>query len=98
MKYAREQRMSKLDFIQVCLSHGIPEENAQEAWTRLSNLKGKIRKNWDLIEQMRERDPTERLTLRKVAAEMGIEYTPSEVDNLIDVIGIIQDQMEYEEN
>ena len=98
MKYAREHRMHKLDFIQVCLSYGISEENAQEAWKKIENLQKKIRNNWNLIEQMRDRNPSERLSLRKIAAEAGIEYTPSEVDDLINVIGLIQDQMEYEEN
>lgn len=98
MKYAREHQMSKLDFVQVCLSRGISAEKAQEAWEKVRKLKKRIRNNWDLIEQLREKDENERLMLRMVAAETGVEYTPSEIDQLIDVIGIVQDQMEHEEN
>lgn len=86
----------KIQFIQTCLSHGIPIENAEKAWKKLKSLKTKISTHWDHFEQLREKEPAERLKLREVAAERGIEWTPAEVDDLIEIIGIIQDQMNEE--
>lgn len=85
--------MSKKDFLIRCGELGIPLNNAIQAWDKLQNLERHITKNWKLFEIMQKYSKNEKLKLREYAAEQGFEYTPAELDELIEIIGIIQENI-----
>ena len=88
--------MGKDEFLLKCLEHGIPPENAAEAWRKLQTLEDHIRKNWKVFKIMQQYPKGKRLKLREFAAEHGYEYTPDELDKLIKTIGLIQENMDDE--
>ncbi len=88
----------KIEFIQACMNKGIAADNAEKAWEKVQSLIIKINSNWEYFKKLREKTPIERLYLRQTAAEMGTEWTPKEVDELINIIGTIQDQIKHEKN
>jgi hypothetical protein len=82
--------MSEQDFIKKCEENGISQINAKQAWEKLQILECHIKNNWALFENLQKYEKNQRLDLRRFAAEKGFEYTTKEVDELIEIIGLIQ--------
>ena len=87
---------NKMAFIERCRKNGISENKALSAWEKIKNIEEYIENNWDFFQDMREFSRQKKLGLRQIAAEHGNEYTPDELDNLIEVIGLIQDNMDVD--
>lgn len=87
---------NKADFIERCRENGISKSKALAAWKRIQNLENFIKKNWDFFRDMREFSRDRRLAIRQTAAEHGNEYTPDELDGLIEIIGMVQDNMDVD--
>lgn len=82
--------MSKIVFMNLCQKNGVPIENAKRAWNKIQQLSEHIKKNWDSIELLEYMSPDKRLKLRQFAAEKGTEYTPKELDELVDFILLVK--------
>jgi hypothetical protein len=85
---------NKEEFFRRCKENNVPRCKAISAWKRIQNLEKYISDNWNLFTDMREYSKEEKLILRTKAAEHGNEYTPEELDDLIEVIGMVQDNMD----
>ena len=85
--------MDKQEFFSRCKHCGISPSNALQAWNKIQKLEGHIKKNWKVFELMQKYPKDKRLKLREYAAERGFEYTPDELNNLIEFIGLIQENM-----
>jgi hypothetical protein len=86
--------MSKEQFVEFCLDNfEITENHASDVWDKYQDFKNHIQKNWDNIKDMRSFSKEERLALRTQASNHGQEYTPDEIDRLIEFISFAQDKM-----
>ena len=74
----------------LCQKNGVPIENAKKAWNKIQLLSEHIKKNWDDIEVLEYMSQDKRLKLRQLAAEKGTEYTPKELDELVDFIILVK--------
>ena len=82
--------MFKSKFMNICNKNGVTTENAKKAWEKIKYLAEHIEKNWDDMERLEFMSQEKRLQLREIAAEKGTEYTPRELDELVDFIILIK--------
>jgi hypothetical protein len=88
--------MNKELFIQTCLVKGISITKAENAWKRILNIKEHIGDHFAATQKLQDYSKQEKLAFREKAAEMGAEFTPNELTNLITVLGLIQKGKETE--
>lgn len=84
----------KKDFVESCVVRGVVRKKAEKAWIHFKDLKDDISNNWQLFKEMKYMSCQEKLILRNYAAEQGIEMTPDELNDLIEIIISLQDGME----
>ena len=88
--------MDKELFIQTCLVKGIPAIRAERAWKRILTIREHIEEHKEATHKLQEYSHQEKLVFREKAAELGAEFTPDELANLITVLGFIQKGNETE--
>lgn len=82
------------EFVESCVDQGISRKKAEKAWCHLRDMKKYISENWQSFQEMKYMTTQEKLRLRNSAAEQGIEMTPDELGNLMDMVISVQDGME----
>jgi len=82
--------MDKELFIHTCLVKGIPQPRAERAWERILTIREHIEEHLEATQKLQEYSHQEKLEFREKAAELGAEFTPDELANLITVLGFIQ--------
>jgi len=90
--------MSKTIFMNFCRERGVSKENAKNAWEKLQFLVNHIKENWDDITRLEYMPQDKRLELRRYAAEQGTEYTPAELDDLINFISLVKKDIKSWDN
>ena len=79
----------KKEFIESCMLRGMSLKKSKKAWESFDGLRKYIARSRyvnDVVCEMSYMSIKEKLQLRNKAAEAGIELTPSELDDLCDIV------------